>query len=104
MLAEPALGGGIRHVAEMLTTLLHDQPREAARLISHATSLATGSVFKRLGYLLQRDHPDQGELISACRSKLSTGYARLDPALPAGRLVTAWRVWVPDTERHEGKP
>ena len=104
MLAEPALGGGIRHVAEMLTTLLHDQPREAARLISHATSLATGSVFKRLGYLLQRDHPDQGELISACRSKLSTGYARLDPALPAGRLVTAWRVWVPATERHEGKP
>ena len=32
MLADPALGGGIRHVAEMLGTLFHDQPKEAAKL------------------------------------------------------------------------
>lgn len=98
MLADPALAGGIRHLVEMLGTLLHDQPRETARLGDYAGKLGIGSVFKRLGFLLQRDHPDQGALIELCRQNLSAGYAKLDPALPADRLATAWRVWVPATE------
>lgn len=104
MLADPALGGGIRHVAEMLSSLLHDQPNEGPKIITHAAKLAVGSVYKRLGYLLQRDHPAQEALIAASRSKLSAGYAKLDPSLPADRLVTAWRVWVPAGELREGQP
>ena len=30
MLAEPALAGGIRHLTDMLATLMRDQPKEAA--------------------------------------------------------------------------
>lgn len=101
MLALPGLGGGIRHVAEMLTTLLHDHPKEVGKLGSHAAALGVGAVYKRLGYLLQRDHPAQLELIEVCRANLSAGYSRLDPALPADRLATAWRVWVPDSEVKE---
>jgi predicted transcriptional regulator of viral defense system len=104
MLADPTLGGGIRHIAEMLTTLLHDQPKEADKLITYAAKLGIGAVYKRLGFLLQRDHPDQGALIESCSAKLSAGYAKLDPALPADRLITAWRVWVPASELRETKP
>ena len=104
MLADPALGGGIRHLAEMLANLLRDQPKEVAKLGIYAGKLGIGSVYKRLGFLLQRDHPDQADLIEACRANLSAGYAKLDPALPADRLVTAWRVWVPATELREAKP
>jgi predicted transcriptional regulator of viral defense system len=103
MLADPALGGGIRHVAEMLASLLKDLPKEANKLIAYATQLGVGAVFKRLGYLLQRDHPDQARMIEACRAHLSSGYAKLDPALPADRLATAWRVWVPASELREGR-
>lgn len=101
MLADPALAGGIRHLVEMLRSLLHDQPKEGAKLGDYAGKLGIGAVFKRLGFLLQRDHPDQGALIEMCRQNLSAGYAKLDPALPADRLVTAWRVWVPATEARE---
>lgn len=103
MLADPALGGGIRHVAEMLTTLLQDYPKDAAKLADYASKLGIGSVFKRLGYLLQRDHNDQEALLAACQTQLSTGYAKLDPSLPADRLVTHWRVWVPATEYRGGQ-
>lgn len=103
MLAVPALGGGIRHVYEMLSNLLRDYPKEADRLSNHAAKLAIGAVYKRLGFLLQRDHPEQSELIETCRANLSTGYAKLDPALPADRLITQWRVWVPATELRGGK-
>ena len=101
MLADPALGGGIRNVAEMLARLLHDQPKEAAKLASYAARIGNGAVCKRLGFLLQRDHPDQTALIESCRTHLTTGYAKLDPALPTDRLVTAWRVWVPAGEMRE---
>lgn len=104
MLADPALGGGIRHVAEMLTTLLREQPKEAPKLADYAAKLGIGAVYKRLGFLLQRDHPDQPSLIDACSQALSTGYAKLDPALPADRLITVWRVWVPASELREAKP
>ena len=103
MLADPSLGGGIRHVAEMLTHLLDAQPKEAAKLSSHAEKLGIGAVYKRLGFLLQRDHPDQVALIEACRANLSAGYAKLDPALPTDRLITAWRVWVSASELREAK-
>ncbi|MHB1125311.1 MAG: type IV toxin-antitoxin system AbiEi family antitoxin domain-containing protein [Ramlibacter sp.] len=104
MLADPALAGGIRHLVEMLTSLLHDQPKEAAKLDGYVGKLGVRSVYKRLGFLLQRDHPDQTALIEVCRQNLSAGYAKLDPALPAGRLATAWRVWVPATEAPEVQP
>lgn len=103
MLADPALGGGIRHVAEMLTNLLNDHPKEAAKLGDYAAKLGIGAVYKRLGYLLQRDHPAQSALIAACLANRSAGYAKLDPALPAERLVTAWRVWVSSSEVREAK-
>ncbi|QLQ23990.1 MAG: hypothetical protein HZT41_03080 [Dechloromonas sp.] len=98
MLADPALGGGIRHVTEMLATLLREQSKEAPKLADYAAQLGIGAIHKRLGFLLQRDHPAQTALITACRQNLSTGYAKLDPALPSDRLVTAWRVWVPAGE------
>jgi predicted transcriptional regulator of viral defense system len=101
MLADPALAGGIRHLVEMLGSLLRDYPKEATKLGIYAGKLDIGSVFKRLGFLLQREHPDQGALIELCRQNLTAGYAKLDPALPADRLATAWRVWVPATEVRE---
>jgi predicted transcriptional regulator of viral defense system len=101
MLADPALGGGIRHLAEMLGTLFRELPKEAHKLADYAAKLGIGAVYKRLGFLLQRDHPDQAPLIEECRAKLTTGYAKLDPALPTDRLVTAWRVWVPASELRE---
>ena len=72
-----------------------------AKLAGYAARIGSGAVYKRLGFLLQRDHPDQIALIESCRGHLSAGYAKLDPALPADRLVTAWRVWVPASEWRE---
>jgi predicted transcriptional regulator of viral defense system len=103
MLAQPALGGGVRHLAEMLASLFHDHPKEATKLADYAAKISSGAVYKRLGFLLQRDHSDQTALIESCRARLTAGYAKLDPALPSDRLVTAWRVWVPASELREAR-
>ncbi len=54
------------------------------------------------GYLAEtRLHDDK--LAAACRSRLTQGYARLDPALPSKKLVTSWRLWLPSATKQAAK-
>jgi len=97
LLHRPWLGGGLRSSVEMLESYLASQEyRDVGRLLTYAQSLGVGAVFKRLGYLLERLAPEEHEAIAVCAGSLTQGNARLDPALPAKRLVTAWRLWLPE--------
>jgi len=94
MLDDPAIGGGIRHVADCLDRYLGENKGTPEELISVAERLANGAVFKRLGFLAERRGGPE-KLIVGCRERLSMGNAKLDPAVASRRLVKRWRVWVP---------
>ena len=94
MLAMPATGGGIDHVADCVRTYLRSPKSSRERLIDYADKYGNGAIFKRLGFLAEARFGDD-KLAAACRLRLTTGYTRLDPALSCTRLVTAWRVWIP---------
>jgi len=96
MLDDPALGGGIQHVSECLAVYLSRPDRNDRNLIDYAEGLGNGAVFERLGFLAER-HPQGGALVPECKSRLTTGNALLDPAVKSPRLVTAWRLRVPET-------
>ena len=64
-------------------------------LIEYADRLGNGAVFKRLGFIVERIAPSEKVLIAACRARLTKGNTKLDPSLPADKLVSAWRLWVP---------
>ena len=95
MLSDPQLGGGIRSTVDMLKNYLRSEKKDLALLIEYASRLGNGAVFKRLGFLLEKFSPSDQEAIALCRERLTTGNARLDPALEADKLVTRWRLWVP---------
>jgi len=97
MLANPKLGGGIRPTVDMLINYLKSESRDVDQLIEYAKRLSNGAVFKRLGFLLERYNPDQKAAISACAAGLTKGTAKLDPVLKANKLITRWRIWVPDS-------
>ncbi len=94
MLADPATGGGIRHIQSCLQTYLKDREADPVLLIRYAEKLGNGAVFKRLGYLVSQV-PGQEQIAAACRARLTQGNAKLDPAVPCRRLVKAWRLWIP---------
>ncbi|HVR10152.1 MAG TPA: type IV toxin-antitoxin system AbiEi family antitoxin domain-containing protein [Thermoanaerobaculia bacterium] len=94
MLDDPSAGGGIRHVADCVRAYFAHDAAEPARLVGYADRLGNGAVFKRLGFLAERLGGPQ-TLVAACAERLKTGNVKLDPALPATRLVTRWRLWVP---------
>jgi predicted transcriptional regulator of viral defense system len=100
MLDNPAMGGGIRQVADCLQAYLGHAEANPATLITYAEGLGNGAVFKRLGFLAERSGTSP-ELVTACAARLTQGNAKLDPALPSPRLLRRWRLWVP--ERWTGK-
>ena len=96
MLAEPRLGGGIRAVQDMLQNYLSLPETKPDLLIKYADLLGNGAVFKRLGYLLERNAPNEKSIIENCAQRLTKGLARLDPKSKNDKLVTRWRLWVPE--------
>lgn len=91
MLGSPDLGGGIRHVLEMLDAYLVDQdPHE---LINALDRLGNGAAFKRLGYLIERFDMADEATVETISSKITSGISSLDPSFPAkGIRVMRWRL------------
>jgi len=102
MLDDPAAGGGIQHVADCFGQYMRRPDRDTAKLVSYAELLGNGAVFKRLGFLAERNK-DGAELVAASAAHLTKGNALLDPALKCPRLVTRWRLRVPDDWLAEGR-
>lgn len=89
ILDAPALGGGIRHAADILGNYL--EQHDAAKLVAYADRLENRTVFKRLGYLIGALGLDRPDLIGECRKRLSSGTSLLDPDAPAeGPRATEW--------------
>lgn len=102
MLDNPSIGGGIQHVSDCLKNYLRSSDRSDEILISYAERRGNGAVFKRLGYLAE--NYDAGEeLQDACRDRMTTGTAKLDPGLDCPRLVSKWRVWIPESWRRDSR-
>jgi len=97
MLAEPRLGGGVRSVQDMLQNYLGSPEKKLDLLIEYADKLGNGAVFKRLGYLLERNAPDEKSIIEKCAQRLTKGLAKLDPKSKNDKLVTRWRLWVSES-------
>jgi predicted transcriptional regulator of viral defense system len=102
MLSDPALGGGIRPTADVLLNYLKSESRNLELLIDYAKRLGNGAVFKRFGFLLEHLAPGEGEALRVCLTGLTKGNAKLDPALPAQRLISKWRLWVPESWLKKG--
>ncbi len=95
MLDDPALGGGIRHIAEMLEEYFVGELRADEQLLAYADRLGNRTVFKRLGYLLETLEIDAPELVAACLMRRSAGITDLDPAVDApAAITTRWNLRV----------
>jgi predicted transcriptional regulator of viral defense system len=94
MLDDPAIGGGIRHVSDCLNQYLVTKDGTPDDLINVATRLNNGAVFKRLGFLAERAG-GPAKLLAECQKRLTTGNAKLDPAVPCRKLLKRWHLWIP---------
>ena len=97
MISNPQFGGGIRPTADIFINYLKSENKDIKLLIEYAKQLRNGAVFKRLGFLLEQLAPNEQGAIDECRIQLTKGNAKLDPKLQAHKLITRWRLWVPQS-------
>ncbi len=89
VLDNPRLGGGIRHVAEILDAFMTEGEWET--LVEYANRLGNRTVFKRLGYLVEVLGHGDPELLRICSERISKGLSLLDPDAPQrGKRVMRW--------------
>jgi len=88
VLDNPSIGGGIRNVADVVDVYLSGDLRDDELLVSYADRLGNRTVFKRLGYLLERLEIDAPDLVETCLSRRSAGIAKLDPSIRSGGRIT----------------
>lgn len=96
MLDVPALGAGIQHVEDCFHRYMRRPDSDPEKLIRYADRLSNGAIFKRLGFLAER-HPQGQLMVREAKRRLTSGHAKLDPALGCDRLVTRWRLRVPSS-------
>jgi predicted transcriptional regulator of viral defense system len=95
LLDDPATGGGIRHVAEVVSEYFGGNLRDDKALLADVDRLGNRTVYKRLGYLIDARGIDAPAVVAACRSNMSTGITALDPALDrTGPVSSRWRLRV----------
>ena len=96
MLDDPRVGAGIQHVDDCLSSYFSRRDRNDDMLVAYADRLGNGAVFKRLGFLVERRGGD-ADLLETCRQRLTQGNAKLDPVIPCRRLISRWRLFVPES-------
>ena len=102
MLDDPVVGGGIQHVADCLAEYFKRKDREDNLLLEYIERLGNGAVFKRLGFLAERQGGED-KLVQACAGHLTKGTVKLNPALDCTKLVTRWRLWIPPRWKTEAR-
>jgi predicted transcriptional regulator of viral defense system len=96
MLNDPETGGGIQHIADCFQKYLGMSEYDPNKLISYADRLGNGALFKRLGYIAELYVNDK-TLTDAASKRLTKGNTKLDKTLDCSRLITRWRLRVPET-------
>ena len=93
ILNDPYIGGGIRNTALILKEYFSEECKNEAELLKYISMLGNRTVYKRLGYLLEKLKIDSPIVIKTCEKNISLGYSKLDPNLPLkGRIIRRWNL------------
>ncbi|PCJ41093.1 MAG: hypothetical protein COA71_08575 [SAR86 cluster bacterium] len=93
---DPYLGAGLQHSQDCLSEFkkIYSKQSDLDQLLEYAIQINNGALFKKLGYLSERLE-FKASFVSACAKRLTTGYAYLDKRSENNKLITRWRLWVP---------
>ena len=93
LLDDPKLGGGIRHVSDVVREWFDGELRDDELLLEYAARLGNRSVYKRLGFLIERLDLPAARVLREAERRMSKGVVRLDPSGPKrGQRVRRWNL------------
>jgi predicted transcriptional regulator of viral defense system len=103
MLMFPYFCGGLRFIIDVLANYFQSDLKNIDQLIEYLDKAQNGAALKRLGFLLELNFAEEKRLIEYCAQNLTTGYAKLNPTQSCEKLVTRWRIWVPESWKEKSE-
>ncbi|MDC0977719.1 hypothetical protein OAR19_00510 [bacterium] len=98
ILDNPAFGGGMKHTAEVIKNYFESKYRDDNKLLGYIARLNNNTIYKRLGYCLEKMNISIVSITDICRSKISKGYSILDPTVPKkGKFTRRWNLIINTT-------
>lgn len=97
MLMFPEFCGGLRFIVEVLENYFKSNMRNIDQFIEYLDKSQNGAALKRLGFLLEIKFPEEQRLMEYCAKNLTAGYTKLNSSQSCEKLVTRWRVWIPES-------
>lgn len=96
MLIFPQFCGGIRFIEDVFLNYFKSKFKDPELFIEYLNDAKNGAAIKRLGFLLEVNFQSERKLLDYCSKNLTEGYAKLSPSLDCPRLISRWRLWVPE--------
>ena len=97
---DPYLGAGLQHLLDSFKESVNIYEKDIANLFTYADIVNNGAIYKKLGYLSELLKLDS-KWINRCKLGLTEGYANLGNSHKNRKLVTRWRLWIPDNWPHK---
>ncbi len=95
LLDDPSLGGGIRHVAEIVQAYFSSDMRDDDLLQGYIARMGNRTIYKRLGFLIEILGLEIPALVAVCQQLMSSGDTVIDPTMKKkGRLLKRWNLWI----------
>jgi predicted transcriptional regulator of viral defense system len=93
ILDDPHLGGGIRNVSDMVREYFSSQYRNDDEMIGYIEAKNNKTIYKRLGYLIERFNIVALDLKEICKKNISAGFTLLDPTVKGvGSFDSYWNL------------
>ena len=95
VLDDPSIGGGMRHVAEVVRQYFEREHKDEVELLDYVKRLSNRTIYKRLGYLVETLTLEAPNIIDTCQLNLSKGYSTFDPTVSGkGRFLRRWNLQI----------
>lgn len=95
ILNDPAFGGGMRHVAEIIKNYFESDQRNDIDLQKYIIMCKNRTIYKRLGFILEKKNISAKDIIEVSRRNISAGYSIFDPTIISkGRFNRRWNLKV----------
>lgn len=89
----PSTGGGIRHISEIANNYFNSENRNDELLATYIKRIGNRTIYKRLGYIIEKLKIDAPQLSVICKKNISKGYSILDPDVKAkGKILRRWNL------------
>lgn len=92
----PQFCGGIRFFVDVLKDYYRSEFKDFNLIIQYLEMAQNGAAIKRLGFLVEKFFPEEKNLIDYCLKNLTKGNIKLSSDMECSRLMTRWRLWVPE--------